>query len=221
MTNTNSNLTEYAAVYLYLSRGQRKIALYLFFLLKNHPTVFPNVSSIAKFAGISERAVQKFFAKLDKIKENVLLIERIPRFRRSGGNTSNEYRLSNNFISALEWLNSRGFLNSPKNKAERILRSMQKERKAHPAPPQKVHPSYKDSSNKDIITLGRPVWQHHLLLGINSLDARAHAFAKKHADFDVIEARDACKYQAKRRTILNFSAYFMGTLKNKAKRKSI
>ena len=175
------------------------------------------MSYIAKYAGVSVRAVQKFFELLRTSPKynpnNYLTIEE--RANRLGGSSTNKYTLNKNFKMAMEWLKIRGFLNSPRSKINHIISSMQKEEKVHPPSPPKFTPFIKDSLNTDFQTFTDGVWINPMLKGLG-IDPWAVTYASRYASEHVIvDTLEACKYQEKKKKIKNPSSYFMGVLKNK------
>lgn len=221
-SNLDLPLSAYACFYLQLTTRQRKIFQYLRWYQNRYPDeAFPKIKKIAKFARLSERAVQKFFAILAKksIKEFYLTV--IPRLNKFGGSSSNLYILNKYFKQAMDWLDLYGFLNSPKKKTESIILSMQNEEKVHPPTSQKFTPIIKDSSfTKDKQTL-ETVWINPSLKDLRGLDKWAKEYATRYAtEFEIQDTLEACRYQERLRKIDNPSKYFIGTLKNKMYKKT-
>lgn len=174
------------------------------------------MSKIAAFAGLSVRAVQKFFASLESKGCKKYYITVTPRFRKRGGNTTNEYRLNFYFKNAMNWLEKHHKLNTPKKNTRSIMLSMEKQQKVHGVVPEKFTPLSKDSPFIKDQTTKRPIVCINPLVKLRGLDQFSQIFASKYAsDYEIIEALDACRYQEHKQTLLNPSSYFIGTLKNK------
>jgi hypothetical protein len=222
MPDTDLPLSVFALFYLQLSKRRRRIFQYLWWFQKKYgPNVFPKMANIAKFAGISERAVQKFFAQLGKRNNKKFYLTIIPRFKKNGGKTTNQYILNNNFKMAIDWLDIHNKLNAPRKNTDAIFFSIQKEEKVHLPPPQKFTSLSVNSSLSEIQTTSPPVWINPLLKNVRGLDKEAQLYATRNAsEYQIVEALEACRYQiqVRKRHIPNPSAYFTGVLKNKMRR---
>lgn len=174
------------------------------------------MEKIAIFAGLSVRAVQKFFASLESkgCKKNYLSVK--ARFNQKGGNTTNEYKLNPNFKNAMNWLEKRHKLNTAKKNTKSIMLSMEKQQKVHPPLLKKFTPLSKDCPFRKDQTIERSVVCINPLVKLRGLDQYAQIFASKYAsDYEILEALDSCRYQENRQILINPSSYFIGALKNK------
>ena len=219
---SHTSLSDNVLFYLILSRAGRKIFQYIYWYQNRYPNkAFPSMVKIALFAGISVRGVQKFFKSLEKRgdKENYLRV--IPRFKKNGGKTTNEYKLNNNFKSGMDWLNIHHKLNTPRKNTKSIILSMEKQQKVHLPLPQKFTTLSKDCSFSKDQTTGEAVWINPLVRELG-IDAYAKLFASQCAsDHEIVDTLEACRYQEKKRKLDNPSAYFIGTLKNKIAKKTL
>lgn len=220
MFHNKTQLSGYVAQYLVLTKGRRKIFQFLRWYNSRYPQSFPKMSRIAKWAGISERAIQYFFEELrDKgILNNYLTIHE--RHNKWGGDSSNQYVLNNNFKLALDWLSIHNYLNSPRDKINPIISSIEKQEKVHPPSPQKFTPSSITPFNINSHTFKASVWINPAIKEIKGLDIWAKQYASRYAtEFEIQDTLEACRYHEERTKILNPSSYFMGTLKNKIKKR--
>jgi hypothetical protein len=208
-------LSGFVAQYLALSRGRRRIFQFLRWYQSRYPKAYPKVSRIAKWAGVSERAIQKFFNLLKKkgYLNNYLTIH--GRKNKWGGDSSNQYVLNNNFKMAMDWLSIHSYLNAPRHKNKHIISSIEKQEIVHPPSHQKFTPSSINPLSRNQHTKDRPVWIHPKLKNLG-IDMQAKIFASRYAtEFQIIDTLEACLYQEKKKKIPNPSAYFIGTLRNK------
>lgn len=215
MSQAQAQLSGFVSQYLILSKGRRKIFQFLRWYQSRYPMAYPKMSRIAKWAGISERAIQYFFEKLRKegILSNFLTIHQ--RHNKWGGHSSNQYVLNNNFKLALDWLSIHSYLNAPRHKTNQIISSMEKQEELHRPPSRNFTPLSRTPLSPTQHTEPPPVWisPHLKKIGI---DMQAKIFASRYAtEFQIIDTLEACLYQDRRKKIPNPSAYFMGTLKNK------
>lgn len=220
MSSESTPLSSFANFYLKLSKPRKRILQYFRWHQSRFPQSYPKIKNIAKFAGISERAVQKFFEQLradNNGSKNYLNIH--SRKNRFGGSSTNLYILNKNLKLAMDWLSVHGKLDASKKSINRIIFSMQKQEKVHPPSPKKFTPSSVTPLIANQQTLRTPVWIHPNLRQLG-LDDCAKRFASRNAsEFEIADTLEACRYQEKKRKILNPSGYFLGTLKKKMKQR--
>ena len=206
--------------YLNLNPRRRKIFQYLHWHHKKYPDKsFPTMAKIAKFAKISERAVQKFFEKLAKEQTKHLFLTVIKRYRSDGSQTSNQYVLNNNFKKALDWLDCYGWMNAPKKSIKRIISSMQNEEKVHPPIPKKFTPLSKDSSfSKDKNTVEESVPINRHLIGIGISQKVKETASKMGSEYEILEALRSCIWRRDHGGIKNPTLYFWGAFKKIVKK---
>jgi len=208
--------SDYAVFYLALPKRRRKIFQYLLWFQNRFPTAFPKMAGIAKYAGLTPRAVQKFFKILEKENRKHFYLRVEARFNRFGGNTSNRYVLNNNFKMAMEWLKIYGFLNSPSNKTMAIISSMKKEEKVHPPSPQKFTPLSKDSSfSRDQKKHPKEKPSVNLLFNGIKIEEAVKVWASNVAsDREIYESLETCSYRSKHGGVMYPTRYFVGALRN-------
>lgn len=220
MIHQSVQLSGFVAQYLCLTTRRRKIFQFLRWYNSRFPLSFPTMNRISKWTGLSERAIQKFFEKLRKegILKNYLTINL--RKNKWGGDSSNLYILNKDFKLALDWLSIHSYLNAPKSKSKRIISSMEKQEKVHPPSPQKFTPLSITPLISNSHTFTKNVWINPAIKNLKGIDMGAKIYASRYAsEFEIQDALEACKYHEKRTKILNPSSYFMGTLKNKIKKR--
>lgn len=220
MNEQSLPLSEYVLFYLNLSKNQRKIFQFLRWYQKRYPRSFPKMETISKYSRISVRAIQKFFSNLEKTGMKRRYLKIVPRFRQTGGNSSNEYILNKNLNMAMEWLEIHHKLNSPRNKRLQIFLSMQKSEKVHPVIPKKFTPLSKDRLlSKDFKETSKERTFLNPLLGKIRISEDMKTYASAVAsDREIHETLEACLYREKNGKILNRTGYFFGTLRNIVKK---
>jgi hypothetical protein len=220
MSPSKAQLSGFVAQYLVLTKSRRRIFQYLRWYQSRFKETYPTMARIAKSAGISERAVQKFFEELrdNNTIQNYLLIKK--RTNKWGGDSSNLFILNTDFRLAMDWLSIHSYLNAPRHKTNKIISSIEKQEKVHPLPPQKFTPLSITPFNINPHTFRPNVWINPALKDLRGLDDWAKQYASRYAsDHEIQDTLEACRYHEKRIKIANPSKYFMGTLKNKIRKR--
>ncbi len=225
-------------LYLCSTVSQKRLIQYLYkFIEKKMVKVFPFISTIAKYVGVSDRQVLNILKDYED--NQWFILERIPRKTKSGKRTSNEFILDPNFIPVYRWLSFYGYLNSPKSKFEKIIEHWQNEHKYdiksedpfHPKTPSHYTPTppfsidkkiqYKDSSFyrdkketlKEKDSFG---FISNPLRGLKLAPEFMISVSKRFSEHLIVEAVEVLLYQKARNKIKTTDQrYLMGILKYK------
>lgn len=220
----------FIGLFLKFSKLRRNFFRLLYWFYKKHPETFISVKEICWQIGFSRRGIKKFLRELRDNKnfqhiESPLQI--IPRKNGIGGDSSHEYVLHPAMIKAIQLLEDNNKLDAHRSEALELTMRIMEPKKNAPKGFQKVHPPC--IQNKDISIYTRirkpspPVCLNPILNSYKFIDPDAKIFASRYAsDHEIVEALEACRWQEnQKKKIFNPSAYFIGTLKNKMKKRSL
>lgn len=217
--------------FLKLTRRRRDFFTLIYWYHQTYPQTFPSIKEICLQTGFSPRGIKKFLRELRDNKNFEHLeppIKIYPRRNGINGDSSNLYVLHPQMIEAIRWLKRKKKLEAHKSEALELTMLMMEPPKDTPKGFCKVHPPV--ILNKDISIYIRirkpsppPVCLNPILKPYKFIDPDAKIFASRYAsDHEIVEALEACRWQENhKKKIFNPSAYFIGTLKNKMKKRSL